>query len=206
MVRPAVKARTPTSAPGNRVTRSRRAACPPWPAGAQPAPAAPPGRRGRGFTLIELLLVLTLVGLTAALVSVALRDSAASRLDEEAARLAALLESARADARALGLAVRFELGDAATGAGFRFVGLPPKLALPQHWLHREVQAEIADARFLRLGPEPMIGAQRITLRLGERELVLATDGLAPFGPMTGPAVSGAAGGPTPSRPATGPAP
>jgi general secretion pathway protein H len=31
-----------------------------------------------------------------------------------------------------------------------------------------------------LGPEPIIGAQRIVLRLNNQRLVLATDGLAPF--------------------------
>jgi general secretion pathway protein H len=31
-----------------------------------------------------------------------------------------------------------------------------------------------------LGPEPLIPAQRIALGLGDRRLVLATDGLGPF--------------------------
>jgi len=30
------------------------------------------------------------------------------------------------------------------------------------------------------GPEPVIGAQRIVLRLGDQQLQLATDGLGPF--------------------------
>ena len=33
---------------------------------------------------------------------------------------------------------------------------------------------------LRLGPEPLIGAQRITLQLDGQQRVLSTDGLAPF--------------------------
>ena len=36
------------------------------------------------------------------------------------------------------------------------------------------------ARAVVLGPEPMIGAQRIVLRLDAQRLVLATDGLGPF--------------------------
>ena len=32
-----------------------------------------------------------------------------------------------------------------------------------------------------LGPEPLLGSQRILLKLGERELTVGTDGLAPFG-------------------------
>ena len=33
---------------------------------------------------------------------------------------------------------------------------------------------------LRLGPEPLIPAQRVVLSLGPRRLVLVTDGLVPF--------------------------
>src|SRR6185369_9164003 len=108
----------------------------------------------------------------------------AARLEQEAARLAALLEAGRAEARALGLPVRFELGSNVPGEGYRFVGLPPELKLPQHWLNPELQAEIAGARAVALGPEPLIGAQRITLRLGDQQLAVATDGLAPFAPGT----------------------
>ena len=126
-------------------------------------------------------MVLVLIGLAAAVTSLALRDPAASRLDREAARLGALLEAGRAEARANGLLVRFELtaGDGSAQA-FRFIGLPPRIELPQAWLHDGVQARIAGARALVLGPEPMIGAQRIELQLGERQVTLATDGLAPF--------------------------
>lgn len=153
--RPVVKARTPTSAPGN----SR-----------QHAPVA-------GFTLVELLVVMVLIGLATAVVSLALRDPSAYRLDQEAARLGALLEAGRAEARASGLPVRFELG---SDEGFRFSGLPPKVELPKHWLNEGVQARIVGARAVLLGPEPLIGAQSVELTLGERRITVATDGLAPF--------------------------
>lgn len=123
---------------------------------------------------------MVLIGVAAGLISLALRDPDASRLDQEGARLAALLEAGRAQARALGVPVRFELGSTVPGEGFRFVGLPPQLKLPQRWLNEELSAEIVGARALLLGPEPLIPPQRITLRLGERRLVLATDGLGPF--------------------------
>lgn len=155
-----MKARTRTSAPGS-----------------EPRPA---GDRRRGFTLVELLVVLVLIGIAVSVAALALRDPSAARLEQEGARLVALLEAGRAEARALGLPVRFELGSSEPGQGFRFVGLPPELKLPQHWLNEEVHAEIPDARALVLGPEPLIGPQRIVLMLGERQLVLATDGLAPF--------------------------
>ena len=139
---------------------------------------APP----RGFTLVELLVVIALVAIVSALASLALRDPSSSRLEQEGTRLAALLESARAEARASGLAVRWEprpLGGEAA-ADFRFIGLPPSDKLPQQWLGSGVRADVAGARAVVLGPEPLIGAQRIVLTLEDRRLVLATDGLGPF--------------------------
>jgi len=54
----------------------------------------------RGFTLLELLVVIALIAIATAGASLALRDSADSALDRDAQRLAALLETARAQARA----------------------------------------------------------------------------------------------------------
>ena len=64
--------------------------------------------RQAGFTLIELLVVVALIAIASSVVSLAMRDPASTRLEHEAARLAALLESARAEARASGLAARWE--------------------------------------------------------------------------------------------------
>ena len=61
-----------------------------------------PGRKARGFTLLEMLLVVTIVAIASAGVSFALRDSGQTRLETQALRLAALLESARAQSRASG--------------------------------------------------------------------------------------------------------
>jgi general secretion pathway protein H len=140
-------------------------------------------QRARGFTLIELMVVVALVAIAAGTVALALRDGDADRLEREGARLAVLLEAARAEARASGLAVRFEPVAAAPGepqAGFRFVGLPPALRLPQHWLYAGVGAEVVGARALLLGPEPLLPAQSLVLHLGAHRLTLASDGLAPF--------------------------
>jgi general secretion pathway protein H len=141
--------------------------------------------RSRGFTLIELLVVVAIVGMATALVTLAIRDPAATRLDQEGARLAALLEAARAESRVSGVAVvwtplRNAGGASAEDADFRFVGLPKALGMPSRWLDRETTAEISGARSVVLGPEPIIGAQRVVLRLGDRRLTLATDGFAPF--------------------------
>ena len=135
--------------------------------------------------MVELLVVVALFAIAAGAVAFTLHDGAAARLERDAARLAALLESARAEARASALPVRFELAstDAADGAQFRFVGLPPSSKLPQRFLDAEVSAEVVGARALVLGPEPLVPAQRIVLALGDRRMVLATDGLAPFAPL-----------------------
>jgi len=186
-----------TSAPGSsrNVTRRPSPGRPPVMAGgAMPPPGRPAARplrwslwarRARGFTLIELLVVIAIVALTAGLASLALRDSAADRLEREALRLAALLEAARAESRATGLAVWWvPATDGASGepgdGGFRFVGLPPSSTLPQRWLDPEVRAEVVGPPQVALGPDALIGPQRIVLRLGSHRLALATDGLGPF--------------------------
>jgi general secretion pathway protein H len=137
--------------------------------------------RARGFTLIELLIVVVLIAVASAVASLALRDPAATQLEHEAARLAALFEAARAEARASGIAVIWEPGiDPAQELGFRFVGLPASTELPTRWLGAGVSAEVVGAPAVALGPEPLIGTQRVVLHLDGRSLALATDGLGPF--------------------------
>ena len=58
--------------------------------------------------------------------------------------------------------------------------MPPSSELPSHWLNAGVSAAVPGARAVPLGPEPLIGAQRIVLRLDEQSLTLETDGLGPF--------------------------
>ena len=146
--------------------------------GSKPVASLP---RARGFTLIELMVVVALIAIASAVVSLGMRDPAASKLEQEAARLAALLESARAEARASGVAARWEpLSEQADGAGFRFLGLTPIQPLPRHWLEPGTAAQVIGARAVILGPEPLIGEQRIVLRLADQRLTLATDGIGPF--------------------------
>jgi general secretion pathway protein H len=140
------------------------------------------GSSGGGFTLIELLVVLAILAIGSSLVVVSMRDSAQSQLDEEAQRLAALLEAARAEARASGISVRWEPAgaDASDDADFRFPGVPRSTALPSHWLRKGVTAEVVGARAVILGPEPILPPQRILLSRDERRVMLASDGLGPF--------------------------
>ena len=133
---------------------------------------------------------MALIAIAVGVATMALRDPAASQLDREAIRLAALLEGARAESRASGVTVQFELVNAPPAEQtFRFVGLPTSEPAPTRWLAEGVNAEIIGVRALALGPEPLIGPQRIVLRLGDRNLALATDGLGPFAPVDAPGVT-----------------
>jgi general secretion pathway protein H len=148
------------------------------------SPEAGRSPRHRGFTLIELLVVVALVAIASATVTLALRDPAELQLQREAQRLIALLESARAESRAAGLSVRWWPGSDKANEDFRFEGLPKSIVLPRRWLGEPVAVQIVAGdvgnRALLLGPEPLIPAQSLTLRLGSQRLLLSTDGLSPF--------------------------
>ena len=136
-----------------------------------------------GFTLLELLLVVAIVAMASVGVSLALRDSAQARLETEAQRLAAILESARAQSRASGVPVRWRV----TGTGFSLEGLAPdaQAALPQTWIEPGVSA--SSAQPLLLGPEPLIPPQSVRLWLTEqpqKSVRIATDGVRPFAVQT----------------------
>lgn len=160
----------PTSAPGS--SGSRR--------GSRPGAA--------GFTLIELLIVIAIVALSASLMTLALRDSSASRLEEEGARLVALLEMARAEARVAGSTVRWMPVTDGAENHFRFVGISERSALPTRWLDAGTRARVGGGVFVVLGPQAILPPQRIVLSLGRQQLEVASDGLAPFA-LAGPATA-----------------
>ena len=130
------------------------------------------------------MVVVVIVAIASAAVVLTLRDRSQSKLEEEGARLSALLESARTQSRIVGTEVRWQ--PLATG-GFEFAGLPSLAAreLPTRWLDSDTTATVVGAPQLRLGPEPLLPAQRVLLHLGERELAVGTDGLSPFQIVTG---------------------
>jgi general secretion pathway protein H len=127
-------------------------------------------------------VVIAIIAIATAGVSFAMRDSSAAKLDREADRLAALLESARAQSRASGVAVRWRLVE----GGFVFDGLPAD-ALPSGWAAEGITAQAslangAQVPALQLGPDPIIAAQQVTLYSAgppARVLRIATDGCAP---------------------------
>jgi len=135
-----------------------------------------------GFTLLELLVVLALIAVATAGVSLSLRDSADSALQRDAERLAVLLETGRAQARANGLPVVWRTQDLApnTVQSFVFEGLPPP-GLPQNWLAESTRATPGSA--ITLGPEPLIEPQAVALSAPQspgQTLWVVTDGLRPF--------------------------
>lgn len=126
------------------------------------------------------MVVMLIVAVATGMLTLSLRDSAQSKVEEEGARLAALLESARAQSRIVGTDVRW--APLQEGSGFQFLGLPATVAktLPTHWLDGDTQATIVGAPQLLLGPEPLLPAQRVVLRLDDHEVAVGSDGLSPF--------------------------
>ena len=126
--------------------------------------------------------MIAIIAISVGVVSLALRDSNAAKLEEEGVRLAALLEMARAEARASGTAVRWVPAGATQddGVQFRFVGLTAAAALPTRWLDAATRAKVVGATTVVLGPDAILPAQRIVLTLADQRLELASDGLAPF--------------------------
>ena len=130
----------------------------------------------RGFTLLELLVVIAIMAIATAGVGLALRDSSQALLEREAQRLAALLESARAQSRMTANPILWR----ATETGFSFEGAT-QASLPSAWLRPDVRALASGA--VVLGPEPIIGPQRIRLASVSHpgdSLLIATDGVRPF--------------------------
>lgn len=132
---------------------------------------------------------MAIVAIASAGVVLTLRDSSASDLERDAQRLAAILESGRAQSRMQGTPVVWR----AVPGGFVLEGLNPPLP-PQTWLSGETTvgavlhnpapgAPNANADRLSLGPEPILDAQAVVLAVRSKpeiHLQLATDGLRPF--------------------------
>jgi general secretion pathway protein H len=139
----------------------------------------------RGFTLMELMVVVAIIAIASAGVMLAIPDASATALEREAQRLAALLDSARAQSRASGLAITWK----PTEDGFKFDGLAQiknektgemedVVKFPKTWLNTETKVDANSS--LALGPEPVIAQQELVLRHAARSLTLATDGIRPF--------------------------
>lgn len=129
-------------------------------------------------------MVIAIIALGTATVGLALRDSGDTALERDAQRLAALLESARAQSRATGVPVGARFND----GGYRFSGLPRAQA-EGVWL--DSGTRVFGSATLVLGPEPIGAPQQIVLgqaQRPDRQLAVASDGLRPFtvGPVAPP--------------------
>ena len=125
-------------------------------------------------------MVITIIALSTGLTMLALRDGQQQQLEQEAVRLAALLEAGRMESRASGRPVSWV---PAAGAEFRFepaTGLSRSDPLPRRWLHEGTRAEVIGAPRVLLGPDPILPPQRVRILRGSRQLIVATDGLSPF--------------------------
>ena len=136
------------------------------------------------------MVVVAIIAIGSAGVMFALRDSAASQLEREGLRLAAMLESARAQSRSSGQALRWRPVD----GGFVIestAGLPatgstapnPSADAPRtsRWLSPNTRVQGRPE--LVLGPEPLLPPQSVLIEsaaLPGRPVQVATDGLHPF--------------------------
>ena len=140
-------------------------------------------RRAAGFTLLELLVVLAIVAIGTASAVLAFRPQHEQVLQSTAHRVAAQLESTRALSRASGIAIH-----AFAAENPAALVMEPKLTnLGNIVLPDGMQAQVGASgqnpgavQTLRLGPEPLIGAQRLRLALASGSIWIISDGLRPF--------------------------
>lgn len=155
-------------------------------------PTKPTLSAERGFTLLELMVVVALIAITTAVVAFAVPDPSSTRLEREAARLTAILESARVQARSGAMTIQWIPESNGRGDDYQFIGLPQAFMPSLKWDAADVKAEVVNGnggigrgKSIVLGPEPVIGAQSVILRLEDRQIIIGTDGLSPFDVITG---------------------
>lgn len=130
--------------------------------------------RQNGFTLLELLVVLSIAALLVVGASLALPSGAHRHLEQEAQKTIALLETARAQSRASGQAVKVLVNE----QGMRFSGAQTDKKLSTGWLYEGTSAASAH---LVLGPEPVIAPQSVHLfSTNGASSWIVTDGVRPF--------------------------
>jgi general secretion pathway protein H len=153
---------------------------------------APSGRPTRGFTLLELLVVLVIVGLTLGFVSVNVMPSEEQALQNEAQRIALLMQLARDEAIVRNRPIAFE----ADGERYRFLVREDNKwkILAQEELLREREfkrppvalsitpAVAAESNPLRVvfGREPVDKPFVLTMSAGNASVAVRADGIGHF--------------------------
>jgi general secretion pathway protein H len=147
--------------------------------------------RQRGFTLIELLVVLVIIGLTLGLVTMKAAPSQRQAMQQEAQRIALLLQLARDEAIVRNRPVAFEAGP----ESYRFLVRNDRSwePLPQDDLLRERPFKQSPVTLLLDPPVNMPGTMRVvfgrepvdkpfalTLVSGEAQAVIHADGVGHF--------------------------
>ncbi len=153
-----------------------------------------PVRRGSdaGFTLLELLVVLVIAGITLGIVSFNAMPSPQQALQNEAQRIALLLQLARDEAIVRNRAIAFE----ADAEGYRFLQREEKtwqplpaddLLRPRQFARNPVMLSVypvppGDATPLRIlfGREPVQQPFVLTLGLADASVAIRADGIGHF--------------------------
>lgn len=150
-------------------------------------------RRPGGFTLVELLVVLVIIGITLGLASLNAIPSPRQDLQQEAQRLALLLQLARDEAIVRNRLVAFE----ATGERYRFIvrgdnGWEPitrddllrersfKNAPLQLILEPSASSSAGDVLRITFGREPVDKPFLLTMAAGDNRVAIRADGVGHF--------------------------
>jgi len=132
-------------------------------------------RRQRGFTLIELLVVLAMVAIGSSLVVLSLRDSAQQQLNQEADRLVAVLENAKAQARSRSTPLLWRAD--AQGFSLRTLSEREPALQTLQWLHPGTQ--VLPAEWV-ISAEPLQATMQFQLMRNSSSVTLKSDGVQAF--------------------------
>jgi len=143
------------------------------------------GSKSSGFTLIELLVVVFIIAVASAVTVLSLRSTPNQQSLQNAQQVAALLDAARANARAQKVSLLWRCDE----TGFSVFSTTPSAAPVKHsnW---QAGSAVCDPNQGVVGPEPITKAQVISVysadALGKsgvdvnNAVQIATDGLGPF--------------------------
>jgi general secretion pathway protein H len=128
-----------------------------------------------GFTLIELLVVLALVALGSSLVVFSLRDSPQQQLQQEAGRLVAVLENAKAQARSRSTPLLWRAD--AQGFNLRTLHEQGQSLQTLKWLHPSTR--VLPVEWV-ISAEPVQAAMQFQLTDSSGSVVLKSNGVQAF--------------------------